>query len=296
MLSAYLRLLRFPAVFTAMADVLLGFLLVNQSFRPFFDFFLLLAASSCLYMAGMVFNDVFDRDKDAQFRPDRPIPSGQIPLRSAVVTGIGLLLAALVAAGAAGLGSLSVAGLLALMVLAYDGWLKRTPFGPAAMGACRFLNVLLGASVVQQAATIWSPPQLPVAAGLGIYVAGITWFARREAQSGRRLELSAAAVVLNLGLAVLAAFVLYWPGEEARVSVTLFVLGVVALTINRRLFAALVNPTPARVQTAVSLALLSLIVIDAILALFATGQPGYSFAIVALIVPAAVLARWIPVT
>ena len=36
---------------------------------------LLVGASSCLYLAGMVLNDYFDRDKDAQERPARPIPS-----------------------------------------------------------------------------------------------------------------------------------------------------------------------------------------------------------------------------
>ena len=37
-----------------------------------------------------------------------------------------------------------VAALLATAILLYDAWLKRTPLGPLAMGACRMLNVLLG--------------------------------------------------------------------------------------------------------------------------------------------------------
>jgi 4-hydroxybenzoate polyprenyltransferase len=37
-------------------------------------------ASGCLYLAGIVFNDVFDRKVDARERPTRPIPSGVVPL------------------------------------------------------------------------------------------------------------------------------------------------------------------------------------------------------------------------
>ncbi len=36
--------------------------------------------------------------------------------------------------------------LLTAAIFLYDGWLKRTLVGPVGMGACRFLNVLLGMS------------------------------------------------------------------------------------------------------------------------------------------------------
>ena len=41
-----------------------------------------------------------------------------------------------------------VAALLAACILLYDAWLKRTPLGPLAMGGCRMLNVLLGMSAL----------------------------------------------------------------------------------------------------------------------------------------------------
>lgn len=75
---AYLQLMRFPAVFTALADICLGFLLTHSTLAPAADFALLAIGSSGLYLAGMVFNDFFDRHLDARERPGRPIPSGRI--------------------------------------------------------------------------------------------------------------------------------------------------------------------------------------------------------------------------
>src|SRR6516164_10670632 len=101
-LLAWLQLCRFAAVFTAMADICLGYLLTHESFEPARDFGLLLAASSCLYLAGMVFNDVFDREIDARERPKRPIPSGRVSVRAAAILGGILVVSGLGLAGAVG--------------------------------------------------------------------------------------------------------------------------------------------------------------------------------------------------
>src|SRR5690606_207513 len=95
-LLPYLQLCRLPTVFTAMADIFLGYLLVHDGIftgdgSPA-EFLALLAASSCLYLGGMVWNDVFDREVDAVERPQRPIPSGRVPLSRAVTFGTVLLI------------------------------------------------------------------------------------------------------------------------------------------------------------------------------------------------------------
>ena len=82
-MRAYLQLLRLPNVFTAMADMLLGFLFTHQTLEPWPQFVLLLGSSSLLYLAGMVLNDYFDRDQDARERPLRPIPSGRVSAANA---------------------------------------------------------------------------------------------------------------------------------------------------------------------------------------------------------------------
>ncbi len=142
-LLAYFQLVRFPAVFTAMADIFLGYLIVHRSFEPVFDFVFLLLASSCLYLSGMVFNDVFDRRIDAQERPGRPIPSGRISLSAAIGLGALLMAAGVERRTVVGQQSGLIALLIVVAIFAYDWLLKSTPLSPVAMGSCRFLNVIL---------------------------------------------------------------------------------------------------------------------------------------------------------
>ena len=129
-LLPYAQLLRIPNVFTAMADIFLGYLLTHDGLDPGLAFGLLLAASSCLYLAGMVFNDVFDREIDALERPKRPIPSGRVSLRGAMTLGTVLVAGGLALAAVAGINSLIVACLLTSAIFLYDGLLKSTIVGP----------------------------------------------------------------------------------------------------------------------------------------------------------------------
>src|SRR5262245_7171367 len=108
-LRPWFQLCRFPAVFTALADILLGFLLVHRTLEPVSEVILLLAASAGLYLTGMVFNDVFDHARDAIERPTRPIPSGRVSRRNAVLLGSTLAICGIAAAAAAGRNSLIVA-------------------------------------------------------------------------------------------------------------------------------------------------------------------------------------------
>jgi 4-hydroxybenzoate polyprenyltransferase len=124
-LLAWLQLCRFAAVFTAMADIFLGYFLTHDELGPRREFGLLLGASSCLYLAGMVFNDVFDREIDALERPKRPIPSGRVPVRGAATLGAALVAGGLVLSGAVAINSLIVAGALTVCIFLYDGLLRR---------------------------------------------------------------------------------------------------------------------------------------------------------------------------
>ncbi len=291
---ALLQLVRIPTVFTAMADIFLGFLLTRPSLAPVDTFAFLLAASVCIYWTGMILNDYFDRDVDSQERPGRPIPSGRIPAGSALKLGVMLNVAGLGLAACAGQLSLQIALLLTLCVWLYDGVLKKTPLAPLLMGSCRLFNVLLGASASPTGAMWWCP-QMHVAIGLGIYVCGLTWFARQEAKTSARPQLISASFVINAGLATLFGFVHTAPDNSQR-ETAMFVLAVISVTIVRRLLRAISQPEPARVQTAIKMMLLSLIMLDATLILFATGTPALAIAVALLMVPAFLLARWIPMT
>ena len=68
---AYLRLVRLPNVFTSIADIVAGYAIIRAKYGsqegPGYDRLLALCgASAGLYMAGMAFNDIADRDEDAE--------------------------------------------------------------------------------------------------------------------------------------------------------------------------------------------------------------------------------------
>jgi 4-hydroxybenzoate polyprenyltransferase len=328
----YLRLLRIPNVFTAMADVAMGFVFVHPLIDAQYPgqavlsgllergvFPLLVLASSLLYLAGMVLNDVYDIEVDRKERPQRPLPSGRIPLETATRLGYGLLLGGVVVGWIAGLlapweGALAwraglVATLLAGCVLAYDRVLKKTSFGPVGMGGCRFLNVLLGMSVaggdLDQAglATLaYTGPQLIAAAGIGVYIAGVTLFARDEAKQSRQVQLGAALVVMVMGIVLLGlfprllppAYLAQWQVDQERMLNVIWplVLAVLSITIVRRCSVAVMAPSPQRVQNAVKMAILSLIVLDAAVAFLMSG-PTAAIGILLLLAPTLLLGRWV---
>ncbi len=303
-LRAWAELLRLPNLFTALADVAMGFLLTHESHRPAAVVALLAIASACLYLSGMVLNDYFDRDVDAAERPQRPIPSGRVSPVFARRLGWGLLVAGVLSGCAAGMLAASVrsglvAVLLAGMVVSYDALLKRTPMGPLAMGSCRVLNVLLGmsAGVEPLAAMHWI-----VACGIGVYIAGVTWFARTEATESHRGQLAAALAVMIGGIALLAWYPQWSDNNLPEVSRPVYALrtgnrwywfwGLMAVLIGWRGLRAVIDPLPVYVQGAVKQCLISLVVLDAAVCIGVRG-PFYGAAIVALVLPTMLLGRWI---
>lgn len=297
-MRAYLQLLRAPNVFTAAADILLGFFFTHDSLGAWPQLALLVAASCSLYLAGMVLNDVFDLAQDAAERPFRPIPSGRVSKAVATRLGAGLLVAGV------GFGWLTtwlagdlrpglVASGLAGAVLAYDGLLKKTPVGPLVMGLCRTLNVMLGMSASQDE---WSVVHLAVALGIGIYITGVTVFARSEARESGRGQLTLGLVLMLAGLGVLDRLMYWvrgdeWPPIFVPPRWSVFWLLVAAL-VSWRCVRAIVVPDPRNVQSAVRYCILSLIVIDAG-ACLAVHDLSYSLSILALLVPTIALGRWI---
>jgi 4-hydroxybenzoate polyprenyltransferase len=296
----YAQLVRLPNVFTALADIALGALASGalDSAGAWPAFVLLLLASACLYSGGMVWNDFFDVEQDRQERPFRPLPSGRVKPREALRIGAGLLAAAVLLAGLAGWlddparwTPFVLAGILSGAILLYDGWLKRTWAGPLGMGACRFLNVLLGLAVVPGSIGSWG---LVLALAVGVYIAGVTWFARTEARASNQEQLLLAAGVMLAGLllALLLPVLAYKRAAEVTTS-PLFpylLVGygfVVGIPVGR----AIEQPSPFRVQAAVKTAVLGLVAFDAILATALAGNAG--LVILVLLPPALYLGRWI---
>jgi 4-hydroxybenzoate polyprenyltransferase len=298
--------MRLPNVFTALADVTMGFLFVRHSLEPLPAFALLAAASAALYTAGMVLNDVFDIDIDRQERPERPLPAGLISLPAARAFGFTLLTLGVIFGWLSGLAfgqsaaapwrSGTLASLLAALVILYDAWLKRTPLGPLGMGACRFANLLLGMSLAGQASGGWplgyGPGELLAAGGIGLYIVGVTWFARNEAETSRAAPLVGAMVVMVAGVLLLGCSALWVRQPFLPPHLLALLLIVMNLTVLRRCALALTDPSPQRVQMAVKHSILSLIWLDAAVCAAVAPLP-YSIGVAALLIPALVLGRWV---
>jgi 4-hydroxybenzoate polyprenyltransferase len=333
-LISYLELLRLPNIFTAMADVVMGFLFVlpvglpggagpagealvdaTGGLRPLglWVMGLLIAASSLLYAGGVVLNSVFDIERDRDERPDRPMPSGRISLRAARWIGWeGLFWGAALACGVAlilhqyrptGAGWLIeyrpavIAALLVAAILLYNVGLKQTILGPLVMGSCRMLNVLLGMSVLP--AALW-PENWIVAGAVGLYIAGVTWFARNESQRSGRPQLLAATVVMMGGVALLGwlprwagdRLLLFQQDDPGRWYLIMALLGGV---ICMRCLWAVAVPVPGRVRVAVAQAIISLVFLDAA-ACYAARGTYWAAVILALLIPTTLLGRWIETT
>lgn len=305
-LRNYAELMRVANVFTAVSNVWMGMILSTGGL-PGWTAVGVTATSVLLYLAGMVLNDLFDVEEDRRERPERPIPSGRVSLSSARLLGWGLLFAG-VSAGwfvsritptvAPGVISWWLAGL----VVAYDIGLKRTTLGPAIMGGCRFMNVLLGLSVGAEHIQ-WS--FLPIdqlilpAIGMGIYVWGVSWFARSEATESNSKLLAMSAVGAMMGLAFIAA--MPFVQEQAANRLEIHPYGWIALwiivagTVLRRMIVAILQPWPKHVQRAVGYAILSIIVIDAAVCL-GFAEPYWALAVLALVAPAMLLSQMFKVT
>jgi len=202
-LRAYLRLIRIPNVFTAFADVAAGVCIARAGGFQWQDLRLVLA-SGWLYCAGMVWNDYFDHEVDAVERPERPIPSGAVSLRSAAILGFTLSALGLTLAALHGRVALAIAASLLVAILAYDAALKDTWAGPITMGMCRALNVLLGLGAHWSARAFTEPLWIV----LGIFTLLITRLSRFEVAGTERARvlptLRAFSALAVVGCAVLA--------------------------------------------------------------------------------------------
>jgi 4-hydroxybenzoate polyprenyltransferase len=297
-MRTYAQLVRLPNIFTALADICLATLAARALPDYWLPLVFLLFSSACLYCGGMVWNDYFDLEQDRRERPFRPLPSGRVTPAQAARLGA-LLLAAGV--GFAALADVRPEGFrassfflalgLVLAILLYDAWLKRTWAGPLGMGLCRMLNVLLGLSVVPEWVGGWG---LYLALLVGLYIVGVTWFARTEASVSNQTALGLAAgvmlgaLLLSLGLPVLAQQEPSPPNSSVLFPYLLVAFGFI---VGLPVYNAVAAPEPKRVQTAVKRCVLGLIALDAIFASALAGTVG--LVLLLLLPPAMYLGRWI---
>ena len=310
----WLQLIRVPNAPTAAGNILAGYLLANRNWDNWPVLLCLIVSSIALYCCGMILNDVFDVAQDKTDQPNRPIPSGRIGLRRAAVVGWSLMtlgiLAAIVAGSLASPQAVfkcgSIAALLALAVYLYDGPLKQTPLAPLLMGACRSLNVLLGASTASAVALAEQnrssiagfPAEVWWAAiAIGVLIMGVTLLARNESHAvQQRGKLATAAGVMLTGFILLVA--LAWCPDaqfpDSAMRTYPLLVAVVSLASIRRVVVCVADTQPQSVKLAIISTLRSLLIFDASICFLA--RPDnllFALTLVALILPVLLLSKWI---
>ena len=143
---------------------------------------LLLASGSCLYLGGMFLNDACDAEFDRRQRQERPIPSGLISRGAVWACGVAGLVAGVLLAAPLGIWPLGCALVLVATIVAYDVWHKRNAFALGLVAVCRFLLYALAG--LATAGTV-SHRVLAAAAGVAVYVLGISLLARHESGTSR---------------------------------------------------------------------------------------------------------------
>lgn len=288
-LYAYLELVRAPNLFTAIADVLAGYLYAGGRLGDWKTLLPLGLASACLYAAGVALNDIHDAPDDARQRPRRPIPSGRMSRPAAIALCAILFVVGVGCAATISTHTFATAGGLVAAIFLYDVVLKSTSMAPAAMGLCRALNLTLGMSVH----TLSLSPALIVPALLiWLYVASLTYFARHEAGEShpRRLLAGTAGVCLAvMGLAALQHL-----ADGVHASYLLLVAALAAVLGYNGIKAARVQDR-ARTQRVVSLFVCGIVLLDACIVWAARG-PLMATSVAALLVPTLLLRKWFRMT
>lgn len=295
--AGYFQLMRPANIPTAWADILAGYAIAGADASTSSLLWLLLATTG-LYGGGVVFNDVFDAELDAQERPERPIPCGAVSIQEAALLGSFLLAMGVVAASQVSVISLVLASLIAMATLIYDSTAKHhSLLGPLTMGFCRAGNLLLGISVLPTALSSISvngffdthPAYLAIIPIL--YIGAITAISQGEVYGGSRrtglisIVLMAVVITSLLGCAITSPYML---------SALPFVV-LLAWRIFPPFVQAAANPQPELIRGAVKAGILSLVIVNATLAsCFAGGI--YGLLLLALLPLSMALARLFAMT
>lgn len=265
---ATLELMRPANIVTAFADILAGvsaaagilILTYPDLFIVQIQIFWLLIATFGLYGGGVVFNDVFDANLDADERPERAIPSGRVSKTYASILGSFLLLLGIFSAYQVNESTGLISIFISVCALFYDAKAKHYKMlGPLFMGSCRGGNLMLGVALFPETlTTLWPLALIPV-----IYIAAITLISQDEIKGGSKITgiiASGTVILITAVLLFLAIFPTYnW---VTSLPFTLF-FGVMVIP---PFIQATNNPLPENIQKAVKRGVLSLIILNSAIA------------------------------
>jgi 4-hydroxybenzoate polyprenyltransferase len=287
----YLLLIRLPNLFTLPSNILVGFAITSAltvTLTSLVQVLLLVTISIFLYCIGLVLNDLFDYNIDKKERPTRPLASGKISRKVAIVlvtifTVIALCLSLLVSVPTFGISLVLIS-----LIFGYDKYLKNTQAGPFTIAAARVMNVTLGTSASLN--NIDSFPQFAILVFVltitFVYVSLIGFISKYEVQGfSKNIKLYLIPVVIvgiisSIILFTLSGFFKY----ESLIILVLFafIMAKAAYRIHKK--------DSIGIQQSVEKMIMSIIVLDST---YLSGIRGLEvgLAILLLIVPLLILSR-----
>ena len=189
---SFFRFIRLPNIFTAISNVCAGAVIANGGIFPIPDIFFVIIASAFLYGGGIAINDYSDRDFDREFRPERPIPSGSISEKEALLIGGSLLIIGIISGFIISKNAGILAVSIAVCALLYDSFLKKWFLpGIIGMGLCRSLNWTLG---LETGKGIMDFISIPIA--IFFYIVILTYISRYEVKISGLKKIVAAGIIL----------------------------------------------------------------------------------------------------
>jgi len=191
-LISFFKLIRLPNIFTAISNVCAGAVIVNGGIFPIPDIFFVIIASAFLYGGGIAINDYSDRGFDREFRPERPIPSGGISEREALLIGVSLLIIGIISGFIISKNAGFIAVAIAISAVLYDSFLKKWFLpGIISMGLCRGLNWSLGLETGKGILDF-----IPIPIAIFIYIVILTAVSRYEVKKSGLKKIVAAGIIL----------------------------------------------------------------------------------------------------
>jgi 4-hydroxybenzoate polyprenyltransferase len=287
----YLLLIRLPNLFTLPSNILVGFAIASAltlTFTSFVQVLLLVTISIFLYCVGLVLNDLFDYNIDKKERPDRPLASGRISRKVAIVlvtifSVIALSLSLLVSVPTFGISLVLIA-----LIFGYNKYLKNTQAGPFTIAAARVMNVMLGTSASLN--NIDSFPQFVILVFVltitFVYVSLIGFISKYEVQGfseNIKLYMIPAIIAGIISSIMLFTFIGFFKYESLIIlALFLFIMGKAVYRIQKK--------NSIGIQQCIQKMIMSIIVLDST---YLSGTRGLEvgLAVLLLIAPLLILSR-----
>ena len=277
MFKDFFQLIRFPGIFTAFSNVLVGYFFSFNLVIIYLPF--LLAISGLLFCSGMIFNDYFDYSIDKKERSFRPLPSGKFSKSTVLLIAIVFLILANIFAFFIGFDTLLISLILSSLIFFYNFKLKSFSFlGILSLSIIRMLNVLLGFSI-SSISIEFIQYMIPI----GIFVFGISILAKNEMKSNLLIYNKFNQIFVLITISFVTVLVINNFELDSLIFLILFsFFSVCSLFLKK-------------IQNQITFQLLLIILLDSVLISFFV-PPAFTILVLLMIIPAYIISKKLYIT